>query len=120
MQAFVDRLSNRAKAAARSAALTAFGMLFCVVGVGFLTAGLWQWLAINYDGLTASLVVGAGYIVAGVGVLLVAPRAAAPQPEEPKIHHSRATAAGTEPFFQMAEGFAAGMQAGRAARRGRA
>ena len=120
MQGLVRRLTLRVKAAVRTAAFTAFAVLFCLVGTGFLTAGLWQWVAMNYGPLTASIAVGAGYLGAGVAVLLVSPAGRPPDLQARNPRSGAATPAETEPFFQMAQGFAAGMQAGRAARQRRA
>lgn len=118
MLGIAHRLRRRARATARSVAFTAFGLLFCIVGIGFLTAALWQYLAELYTPLTATGAIGGLYLVTGLILFLIA---SAGRPvhgaaeERPSRADDRAQA---EPLFQMAQGFAVGMQAGRAARHG--
>ncbi len=117
MKELVQNARCRINAAARSAALSAAGLVFCAIGAGFLTVALWQTLAMAFGGLLATLICGLIYLVAG-GVLLYIARktdsalpgsktgkpASEPEPDE------------TDVLFRVARGFAAGMQAGRAAR----
>ncbi|QIE47331.1 hypothetical protein G5B38_18370 [Pseudohalocynthiibacter aestuariivivens] len=116
MFGIVDSLRQDARAAARTAALASAGVLLGIVGLGFLTVALWMFIVIVSTPLTAATVIGALY--SGVALILLAiassrrsrvttdpAPAAAPPPPPPAA-----------PFVQMAEGFAMGMQAGRAAR----
>ncbi len=117
MFGIIDTFRHEARTAVRSAALKSVGMLLMLVGLGFLTAALWLFIVTVATALMAAMVIGALYC--GVGLILlsvasfrsrahVAPHAAAaPAP---------GTTAPAVPLVQLAEGFAMGMQAGRAAR----
>ncbi|MEO3416388.1 phage holin family protein [Roseovarius sp. CAU 1744] len=117
MAAIFQNLSGEVKVAVRSATFTAFGILFCLAGTVFLSVALWQFLAVEISALAASLGLGAIYLIAGLLLLLLAPNRHRDDEEHRRAADENATT--FEPFFQMAQGFAAGMQAGRAARSGR-
>lgn len=113
MQGFLLSLGARLRIAARATALSIMGVIFGLVGLGFLTVALWILLATHEGVLVAHTVIGALYLIIGICLMLIGaqesgaerPRAEDPSPEP-----------GRDPFVQIAEGFATGMQAGRAAR----
>ncbi|MEX5728216.1 hypothetical protein Ga0609869_001569 [Rhodovulum iodosum] len=108
----LEAAERRAEALSHRLALRAAGAACVAAGAGFLTLAAWLVLAAQGSPLYAATVIGAVY--AGLGLLLwaIAPGGGArqntPQQAEPDPYG---------PFFQMAEGFAVGMEAGRAARR---
>ncbi|WP_272009429.1 phage holin family protein [Roseovarius sp. ZX-A-9] len=118
MLGLVDTLRQEVRAAARAAALRSVAMVLLLVGLAFLTAALWLFIVTVATALTAAVVIGALYC--GVGLILLAMAsfrsgghtsahtAASPTPG--------ATPTPQAPLVQLAEGFAMGMQAGRAAR----
>ncbi|WP_019953359.1 phage holin family protein [Yoonia vestfoldensis] len=118
MTGLVSDLRRRARLAARAAALSAAGIVFCATGLAFLTVALWVLLATHQGVLAAWTVLGLLYMVLGICFVLIAGRNDRKTPAEP-VAAAPQPAQGVEPFLRMAEGFAAGMQAGRNARRPR-
>lgn len=105
-------LQHDAQAAARRFALAAPGVGSSLVGVGFLTELVWRYVATYSGPLTASLSIGVAYLAVGIVVLVVAARQGTPAPSRQRDRNDL-------PLFELAEGFAAGMRAGRAVRAGR-
>ena len=123
LQQFVSTLKDDARAAARAAAFSSLGAVFTLIGLGFLTVALWLLLASMESALFAATVIGALYCAAGFTFLalgLSSRRTASERSFEFKSSSQAINAASAprEPFVQMAEGFAMGMQAGRSARTG--
>ena len=91
--------------------------MLAAVGLGFLTLALWLYLLSVGTAIAAAVIIGAIYCGAGFILLAVAGSAGKTSSD----HASRApdpdAAPAGDPFFRMAEGFAAGLQAGRAASR---
>lgn len=67
----VQQIAGRARTAAKAAAISAIAGLVGLVGAGFLTAGLWTYLAQSQGSVAASLWVGAGFVVLALIVLVV-------------------------------------------------
>ncbi|GAW35147.1 hypothetical protein RA2_02207 [Roseovarius sp. A-2] len=113
MTGFFSTMGARLRNAARATAFSVMGVVFGLAGLGFLTVALWIVLAVNEGVLVAYTVIGALYLVLGFCLMALGaqgggadePRSAAPPSEPPK-----------DPLVQLAEGFAMGMQAGRAMR----
>lgn len=109
MSGIVTHFRRRARNAARAAAFTVAGVIFCLTGLGFLTVALWILIATYESVLVAHAVIGALYLVLGFCFLALGGQStdteAAPEQPAPK-----------EPLLQVAEAFAVGLQAGRAAR----
>ena len=123
LQAVMSAAKDQARQTARSAALTVAGGVLCLVGLGFLTAALWIVLATEYGALIAALVLGGLYLILGGAVLAfgrepqsrVRPEARPVMPQEPPAAPPRPS----DPWLDLAEGFARGLQAGREIRRDR-
>ncbi|MEQ9259455.1 MAG: phage holin family protein [Roseovarius sp.] len=106
-------MGARLRNAARATAFSVMGVVFGLVGLGLLTVALWILLAAHEGVLVAYTAIGALYLLVGVFLMALGaqgngaerPRHAPPPPEPER-----------DPFVQLAEGFATGMQAGRAAR----
>lgn len=103
--------SNIARAAAFSVAFTITGLFLLVVGIGCVTAALWIMIATREGAIVAFAVLGLIYLALGALFLALAMR-------RPRQKHTPPAppAPAREPLVQIAEGFAIGMQAGRAAR----
>lgn len=119
---FAAEVKDTARATARAAALSTMGTLFAVVGIGFLTVALWLFLVTLKSAIFAATVIGSLYCALGFILLAFASsgssKSADATPEFSSGRSSNPPANETrEPFLQMAEGFALGMQAGRSARR---
>lgn len=106
----VHAVEHRAAKLSRRVVLGLAGAVTLAVGLGFLTVSAWLVLAALNGTVFAAGVIGTAY--AGIGLILLALAAAGParQDEEapPEDRYG--------PFVQMATGFAAGLEAGRAAR----
>lgn len=120
---FVSDVKDSARATARAAAFSALGTTFALIGLGFLTTALWMLLASHESALFAATVIGALYCAFGFGFLALGSRGTGD-----KRHRSSGTKRGMsdadappprDPFLQLAEGFAIGLQAGRSARPGK-
>ncbi|SEM48193.1 Putative Holin-X, holin superfamily III [Roseovarius tolerans] len=113
MTGFFSTMGARLRNAARATAFSVMGVVFGLAGLGFLTVALWILLAAHEGVLMAYTVIGALYLVLGFCLMALGaqgggaeePRRAAPPSEPTK-----------DPLVQLAEGFAMGMQAGRAMR----
>ncbi len=108
-------LKIRARMAARAAALTTVGVVFGLVGLGLLTVALWILVAEHEGALIAFAVIGALYAVLSFVFIALGTARGGP-PANPAHDPRAAPPPQKEPFAQMAEGFAIGLQAGRAAR----
>lgn len=122
MLGIIQDAKDRARQAARAAVLSTIGAILCLVGVGFLTSALWIIIEIEYGALMAALLIGGLYLVLGGAILAFGRNS---QSDAPPAHpgaaaHDPHTAPPPpkDPIFQMAEGFAVGLQAGRQARKG--
>lgn len=85
METAIAALSGAIEGIARRLALQGAAAVLLLVGVGFLTAALWLFLAELRDALFASATVGTGF--AGVALILLAlarPRRRARQSDEPE------------------------------------
>lgn len=114
MQGFLNGIETRARQAARSAAFAMIGAIFALIGLGFLTAGLWIVIAAYEGALIAFVAIGALYLILGLCFMALGRQPADASPEAPRP--AADPPAQKDPFVQIAEGFATGMQAGRAAR----
>lgn len=119
MRGILNRIETRAKDTARAAALTMLGLIFGFCGLICLSAALWIVIASSEGALVAFIAIGLIYVALGFGCVAVGAMQRSGSPHaykddqahrHPPDHHSR------EPLVQLAEGFAAGLQAGRAAR----
>jgi small-conductance mechanosensitive channel len=109
MRGLVDQVRRRARNAARAAAFTVAGVVFGLAGLGFLTVALWILIATYESALVAYAVIGTLYLILGFCFIALGAQStdAEAVPTEP---------APKDPFLQVAEAFAVGLQAGRAAR----
>jgi hypothetical protein len=115
MPGLLYRLKDDARNIARAAAFSFAGLFLMVAGLFCLTAALWIVIANHYGAIHAFTLLGIIYLVLGAVFLLLAMR-------RPRYRWTRHPLMGAappprEPLVQIAEGFAIGMQAGRAARR---
>ncbi|WP_460273618.1 phage holin family protein [Celeribacter sp. ULVN23_4] len=97
---------------ARRALWASVGMVLLLTGLGFLTVALWLVLSALYEGQFAALVIGLGYvgaglIVLGLGVKRPETDSQCPDPQRPA----------TGPFEQVMIAFFEGVQAGKMARK---
>ena len=117
MAGLISGLKEGARRTARAAALSVIGSVFLIVGLAFLSVALWMIVAVEYGQLVAFEVLGALYIVMGLVCLLLRPSGnSASEDRVESGSHGSTPPPMKDPFLQMAEGFAMGMQAGRAAR----
>ncbi|HKL56481.1 phage holin family protein [Marivita sp.] len=114
MPGFLTGIETRARQAARSAAFAMIGVIFAIIGLGFLTAGLWIVIAAYEGALIAFVAIGALYLILGLGFMALGRQPVGGSSEAPRP--AADAPARQDPFVQIAEGFATGMQAGRAAR----
>lgn len=117
MSGLPSAVGDRVRSAARAGAYRTIGVVFGLTGLGFLTVALWIVVAVHEGALMAYIVIGALYAALSLCFLILASAQGAsdahndaPSPEEPPATPPK------EPLAQIAEGFALGMQAGRAAR----
>lgn len=115
MTGLLNGIEARARQAARSAAFATIGVIFAMIGLGFLTAGLWILIAAYEGALIAFVAIGALYLILGLCFLALGrqPGGTPPAADRPVAAEPPAQ---KDIFVQIAEGFATGMQAGRAAR----
>lgn len=116
MAVILSRLRTQAKLAARAAALGLIGTVFLLVGLGFLSVALWMIVAAQHGGLIAFWVLGGLYVLLGLACLALRPSATQSDHGETDTAPQTRHTATDEPWVKLAEGFATGMQAGRAAR----
>src|SRR6056297_2723541 len=116
MAGFFGGLKSRARTALRATAFSAAGIVFAMAGLGFLTVALWMLVELYHGALIAFTVIGALYVILGFCFLaLGASQSSAPRVDDrPDTPPQQPPA--KEPLAQVAEGFAIGLQAGRAAR----
>ncbi|MEZ5714826.1 MAG: phage holin family protein [Paracoccaceae bacterium] len=110
MAGIVPDIEARLRRSVRSATLGAAAFVFAVTGLGLLSAALWVLIAMHHGALTAFVATGGLFLVLAGAFYWAASLGRMPR-------RTARPAATDEPFFRMAEGFAAGMQAGRAARK---
>lgn len=119
MAAILSRLRAQARMTARAAALGVIGTVFLLVGLGFLSVALWMIVAAQYGALIAFEVLGGLYVILGLICLALRPSATPVQDSDNGTASAKPQTDRTgseDPLIKLAEGFAAGMQAGRAAR----
>lgn len=117
MIGMVSAMSDRLRRAARATAFSVMGVVFGLVGLGFLTVALWIVLAAHESALVAYAAVGALYVVLGFCLMaLGAQKGRGPDTTAPNAPGRPPQAPTKDPIVQMAEGFAVGMQAGKAMR----
>lgn len=118
MNGLLSQVKREARLKARALALGVIATVFLLVGLGFLSVALWMVVAVEYGALIAFQVLGGLYVILGVICLLL-------RPASQGGHQSASDQPGSrpdpsqqpDPLVRMATGFAAGLQAGRAARR---
>ena len=115
MPGLVSDIGIRARLAARAAAFTAAGVIFAMTGLAFLTVALWIMVATYESALAAWTVIGVMYLALGLAFLMMAKRRHPALPPAAPITPVQPI----EPFLRVAEAFAVGLNAGRAARRPR-
>ena len=115
MPGLVSDISIRARLMARAAAFTVVGVIFAATGLAFLTVALWVLLATYESAIVASAVVGLMYLILGIVFMVLAKRRHPALPPVTPIQPVQPI----EPFLRIAEAFAVGLNAGRAARRPR-
>ncbi len=117
MTHLVTAAKDRVRAAARATAFSVMGVIFGLVGLGFLTVALWIVVAAYESALVAYTTIGALYVVLGFCLMALGAqsgRGAEPKFDEPPERNEPDVE--KDPIVRMAEGFAVGMQAGRAMR----
>ncbi|MBL3570793.1 hypothetical protein DSD19_10435 [Rhodovulum sp. BSW8] len=105
----LDEAERRARAFSHRLALGTAGSLCAGVGAAFLTGAAWLVLSAGHGAVFAATVIGAAYL--GVGLIFWGLSLRRSPPARPAAPADPYT-----PFVHMAEGFAAGLEAGRAAR----
>ena len=118
MAGFVSAIQDRARQTARATAFSVMGVVFGLVGLGFLTVALWIVVENHESALVAYSVIGALYVVLGFSLMALGAQTGG-SPDSGHRHDTRDHAPeepAKEPLVQIAEGFAVGMQAGRAMR----
>ncbi|MGJ8546551.1 MAG: hypothetical protein ACSHWZ_13985 [Sulfitobacter sp.] len=113
----LGQIKHQASAAARRAGIAFGGLLCVVVGLGFFSSAAWIYLALEFDALIASMILGGAYC--GLGLILIgvssarshAPHAAAPHSaaSAPPGAPPAPAATGAPPLMQA---FLFGLQAG--------
>jgi len=119
MCGILTQIESRVKVTARAAALTLLGRSFGLCAVACLSAVLWIVIASSEGALIAFSAIGLIYLALGFFCIAlgVAQRAGNEHGHPSNHPHSGPAGRDTrEPLVQLAEGFAAGLQAGRAAR----
>ncbi len=115
-------VKDTVRATARAALFSTMGGFFALVGTGFLTVGLWLFLVRLESAIFAATVIGVSYCAFGFILIAVGAKGKKSQTSDRARFSSDrntgkdAETAPREPFLQMAEGFAMGLQAGRSAR----
>lgn len=98
-------------------ALSVIATVFLLVGLGFLSVALWIIVAAEHGTLIAFEVMGGLYVVLGLICLLLRPSTDTAEGQYDQTSAEQTAARATEdPWTRIATGFAAGLQAGRAAR----
>ncbi|WP_294620871.1 phage holin family protein [uncultured Roseovarius sp.] len=113
-------MGDRLRRAARATAFSVMGVVFGLVGLGFLTVALWIVLAAQESALVAYAAIGALYVVLGFCLMaLGAQKGQSPDNTAPEAPERTRQDPTKDPIVQVAEGFAVGMQAGKAMRENR-
>jgi len=86
MEQYVRQLRKRADWQARRIGLFAFGIALLGVSLGFLTAAVWAYLATEFSPVLASLLCSVVFLVAAVGLFVIA--ASDRRPEVPPIREA--------------------------------
>ena len=115
MSGILRAFEARLRRSVRSAVLGAAGIVFGLAGIGCLSAALWLLIAASQGALLAFALLGALYLLLALA-LFAAGLPGSPPGDARGMRDDRGEG---EPFIRMAEGFATGMEAGRAARTGR-
>jgi hypothetical protein len=115
-------MRERLRRAARATAFSVMGVIFGLAGLGFLTVALWLVVASHESALVAYTVIGVLYFVLGFILMALGAQTGGAQKGDGP-HRAAQDAPGhgptepaKDPIVQVAEGFAVGMQAGRAMR----
>ena len=108
-----SQVKDKAARVARRAGILSGGVLCIIVGTGFLTAAVWLYLATAYDPMLASVVIGIGYLGAGLLVVGIAVSDSSPAAKQPLAQEAKA-APDAPPLLQA---FLYGLQAGATAER---
>ncbi len=118
MEQYIRQIQMRAQWRARRTGQFALGAALLCVSLGFLTAAVWAYLAVEFSPVLASLICGGFYFIAALGVLLIASASQRPSimPFDAALkaelasrygsHPKRATAPGERP--PLFEAFLAG------------
>jgi len=117
MPDLVTATKHRVRAAARATVFSVMGVIFGLAGLGFLTVALWIVVAAYESALVAYTTIGALYVVLGFCLMALGAQSGRepdPKPGDPPEHGR--SGEDKDPIVRMAEGFAVGMQAGRAMR----
>ena len=120
MAGLVDGVRSGARDIARAAVYSAaFGiaaLLLALIGLGCLTAALWIVIATHQGAVFAFAFIGVIYLALAALFLALAAHPARQNPANGQRQQLDDARNEREPFVQIAEGFAMGMEAGRAAR----
>ncbi|MGX0877065.1 hypothetical protein ACSSV4_001749 [Roseovarius sp. MBR-154] len=119
MAGLLSTMGARLRNAARATAFSVMGVIFGLVGLGFLTMALWIVLALHGGVLMAHMVIGAFYFILGLCLMVLGAQGggtAAPREQTRSREQTPPPEPAKDPLVQLAEGFAMGMQAGRAMR----
>ncbi|SMH53299.1 hypothetical protein SAMN05661107_2750 [Maritimibacter sp. HL-12] len=118
MTGFGSSLAMRAREFGGAVALVAVGVLFGIAGIGFLLAALWLLVALHHGAVIAFATVGVLLIALAFGLMAFSQRKSGARAAHTAAQEeaNSADAQPGAPFLRMAEGFAMGMEAGRAAR----
>ena len=120
MIGMVSTMRDRLRRAARATAFSVMGVVFGLVGLGFLTVALWIVVAAQESALVAYAAIGGLYVVLGFCLMaLGAQKGRGPDNTAPDTPNRPPQDPTKDPIVQVAEGFAVGMQAGRAMRENR-
>lgn len=116
MHGIAASIGAEVRATARTASLGVLGLVFALVGIGFLTVALWLFVVTVGSALIAAVIIGALYCAVGCLLLAIAASRSRAQERAKRLAAAQAAPDARSPFVQMAEGFAIGLQAGRSAR----
>ncbi|TCO69557.1 phage holin family protein [Rhodovulum euryhalinum] len=108
----IEAVERRAADLSRRLALGTLGAVAMGAGFGFLTVAAWLVLDAWKGALFAAGTIGSAYLGLGLVLLALACKGKSRRP-------ARVPEESVDPFVRMATGFAAGLEAGRAAREGR-
>ncbi|SIO13572.1 hypothetical protein SAMN05444722_0561 [Rhodovulum sp. ES.010] len=109
----LPQIERRAESLALRLELRLLIGICLLIGIGFLTAAAWLVLAAAHGAPVAATVLGSVYVALSALLFALVKRDPPAAPKQPESETGM-------PYFELAQGFAAGMQAGRAARNGAA